>query len=199
MCFRISVPRAPCPVPRAPHPAPRAPCPASRAPCPVPRAPQYNASMKIALGADHAGYELKNRIKVWLAQQGHQPLDEGTNAPDSVDYPDYARKVAESVVRRESDFGILVCGSGIGMAIAANKVPGIRAANVTTENEAALSREHNNANVLTLGARILKDDDARRIVDKWLHTQFAGGRHQQRVDKITAIEREEKLTADQRG
>ena len=148
--------------------------------------------MKIALGADHAGFELKDRIKVWLVQQGYQTHDEGTHAPDSVDYPDYARKVAEDVAAHRADVGILVCGSGIGMAIAANKVPGIRAANVTSENEAALSREHNNANVLTLGARILKDDVARRIVDKWLHTQFAGGRHQQRLDKISAIEAEAK-------
>ena len=153
--------------------------------------------MKIALGADHAGFELKNKLKVWLHQQGHQPLDEGTNAPDSVDYPDYARKVGEDVAAHRADLGILVCGSGIGMAITANKVPGIRAANVSSEYEAQMCREHNNANVLTLGARILKDDEARKIVDKWLSTQFAGGRHQQRVDKITAIEREEHLAADQ--
>jgi ribose 5-phosphate isomerase B len=154
--------------------------------------------MKIALGADHAGFELKDRLKVWLGQQGHQTHDVGTTGPDSVDYPDYARKVGEDVAAHRADVGILVCGSGIGMAIAANKVQGVRAANVTSENEAALSREHNNANVLTLGARILKDDDARRIVERWLHTQFAGGRHQQRVDKISAIEAEAKSAADQR-
>ncbi len=153
--------------------------------------------MKIALGADHAGYELKNRIKAWLAQQGHTPLDEGTNAPDSVDYPDYARRVADDVSSHRAELGILVCGTGIGMAITANKVPGIRAANVSSEFEAQMSREHNNANVLTLGARILSDDEAQRIVAKWLGTQFAGGRHQNRVDKIMAIEKEE-LAADKR-
>ena len=148
--------------------------------------------MKIALGADHAGFELKDRIKVWLAQQGYQVHHEGTNGPESVDYPDFARKVGEDVARQRADLGILVCGSGIGMAITANKVPGVRAANVSSEYEAQMSREHNNANVLTLGARILKDDEARKIVDKWLHTTFAGGRHQQRVDKISAIEAEER-------
>ncbi len=153
--------------------------------------------MKIALGADHAGFELKNKIKDWLAQQGIQVNDEGTNGPESVDYPDYARKVGEDVAGALADLGILVCGSGIGMAIAANKVTGVRAANVSSEYEAQMSREHNDANVLTLGARILKDDEARKIVDKWLHTEFAGGRHQQRVDKIAAIERDEKLVADQ--
>jgi ribose 5-phosphate isomerase B len=153
--------------------------------------------MKIALGADHAGYQLKDQIKQHLAQQGIELRDEGTSSPESVDYPDLARAVAHDVAEQRANLGILVCGSGIGMAIAANKVDGIRAANVTSEYEAQMSREHNNANVLTLGARILKDDEARKIVDKWLTTQFAGGRHQQRVDKITAIEREEHLAADQ--
>ena len=145
--------------------------------------------MKIALGADHAGFELKNKIKSWLDEQGIPVADQGTNSSDSVDYPDYARKVAEDVVGKRADLGILVCGSGIGMAIAANKVAGVRAANVTTEYEAQLSREHNNANVLALGARILSEEDARKIVTKWLDTQFAGGRHQQRVEKIAALEK----------
>jgi ribose 5-phosphate isomerase B len=147
--------------------------------------------MKIALGADHAGYELKDKIKQHLQQQGLQVQDEGTNSGESVDYPDYARMVGHDVNERRADFGILVCGSGIGMAIAANKVPGVRAANVSTEYEAQMSREHNNANVLALGARILKEDEAFKIVDKWLATQFAGGRHKRRVEKITGIEKEE--------
>jgi ribose 5-phosphate isomerase B len=147
--------------------------------------------MKIALGADHAGYELKDKIKQHLQQQGLQVQDEGTNSGESVDYPDYARMVGHDVSEQRADFGILVCGSGIGMAIAANKVPGVRAANISTEYEAQMSREHNNANVLTLGARILKEDDAFKIVDKWLATQFAGGRHERRVEKITEIEKEE--------
>ena len=147
--------------------------------------------MKIALGADHAGYELKDKIKQHLQQQGFQVQDEGTNSSASVDYPDYARMVGHDVSEQRADLGILVCGSGIGMAIAANKVPGVRAANVSSEYEAQMSREHNNANVLALGARILKEDDAVRIVDKWLATQFAGGRHERRVEKITEIEKEE--------
>jgi ribose 5-phosphate isomerase B len=147
--------------------------------------------MKIALGADHAGYELKDQIKQHLREQSIDVLDEGTSSPESVDYPDYARAVAHDVIERRANWGILVCGSGIGMAIAANKVDGIRAANVSSEYEAQMSREHNNANVLALGARILKPDEAIRIVDRWLSTQFAGGRHERRVEKISAIEKEE--------
>jgi len=147
--------------------------------------------MKISLGADHAGYQLKEKIKQWLAQQGIEVTDHGANSLDSVDYPDYARDVAHDVAGKRADWGILVCGSGIGMAMAANKVPGVRAANVTSEVEAQLSREHNDANVLAIGARILDDAAAFKIVDTWLHTGFAGGRHQGRVDKITALEREE--------
>jgi ribose 5-phosphate isomerase B len=147
--------------------------------------------MRIALGADHAGYELKDKIKLHLQQQGIDVRDEGTSSAESVDYPDYARSVAHDVSGQRADLGILVCGSGIGMAITANKVDGIRAANVSTEYEAQMSREHNNANVLALGARIITADEAFRIVDKWLTTQFAGGRHERRVEKIMAIEKEE--------
>ncbi len=147
--------------------------------------------MKIAIGADHAGYELKEKIKQRLVQQGIQVQDQGTVSNESVDYPDFARKVGEEVAGKQVEYGVLVCGSGIGMSIAANKVPGVRAANVTTEYEAQMSREHNDANVLAVGARILKDEEAFAIVDKWLHTPFAGGRHQRRVDKITEIERQE--------
>jgi ribose 5-phosphate isomerase B len=146
------------------------------------------SGMKIALGADHAGFELKDKIKHWLVEQGIEVRDEGTNSGESVDYPDYARKVGEDVAEKRADLGILVCGSGIGMSIAANKVPGVRAANVTSEYEAEMSRQHNDANVLALGARILSEDEARKIVDKWLHSSFSAGRHQRRVDKIAAIE-----------
>jgi ribose 5-phosphate isomerase B len=147
--------------------------------------------MKIALGADHAGYELKDKIKQHLQQKGFLLQDEGTSSGESVDYPDYAQRVAHDVSQGRADLGILVCGSGIGMAITANKVSGIRAANVSTGYQAQLSREHNNANVLTLGARILKDDEALQIVDQWLATPFAGGRHERRVEKIASVEREE--------
>jgi ribose 5-phosphate isomerase B len=154
--------------------------------------------MKIALGADHAGYQLKDQIKQHLEQQGISVRDEGTFSAESVDYPDYARAVAHDISEQRADLGILVCGSGIGMAITANKVDGIRAANVSTEYEAQMSREHNNANVLALGARILDPDQAFRIVDKWLATPFAGGRHERRVEKIMAIEKEEDAAGIQR-
>src|SRR5712671_7047213 len=146
--------------------------------------------MRIALGADHAGYQLKDQIKQHLQQQGIDVRDEGTSSAESVDYPDYARAVSHEVSEQRADFGILVCGSGIGMAITANKVDGIRAANVSTEYEAQMSREHNNANILALGARIVSTDEAFRIVDKWLATPFAGGRHERRVEKIMAIEKD---------
>ena len=154
--------------------------------------------MKIAIGADHAGFELKEKIKARLKQQGIEVQDQGTASTESVDYPDFARKVGESVAGKKADLGVLVCGSGIGMAIAANKVPGIRAANVSTEYESEKSREHNDANVVTIGSRILDDAKAFSIVDIFLKTAFAGGRHQQRVDKIAAIEREEKVSASRR-
>jgi ribose 5-phosphate isomerase B len=148
-------------------------------------------AMKIALGSDHAGFELKERIKHKLAAQGVAVDDRGTDSTASCDYPDFARAVAEEVAAREADLGILVCSTGIGMSIAANKVPGIRAAKVDTEFEAERSREHNDANVLTLGASIIDEDAAFKIVDKWLATPFAGGRHERRVQKIAAIERED--------
>lgn len=147
--------------------------------------------MKIALGADHAGFELKQKVHEYLEKEGYEVQDEGTFSNESVDYPDFAKKVGEDVVGKRADFGILVCGSGVGMSIAANKVPGVRAANASTEYEAQYSREHNNANVLALGARIIDEPKAMTIIDKWLSTPFAGGRHQRRVDKIMAIERDE--------
>lgn len=146
--------------------------------------------MRIALGADHAGYELKEKLKPYLQARGDAVDDCGTASTASCDYPDFAHAVATRVASGSAKYGILVCGSGIGMAIAANKTPGIRAANVDSEYEAQLSREHNDANVLTLGARILGEEQARKIVDLWLATPFAGGRHQRRVDKITELERE---------
>jgi ribose 5-phosphate isomerase B len=145
--------------------------------------------MRIALGADHAGYLLKDQIRQYVADRGHQVIDEGTNTSDSVDYPDYAVKVAEDVAAGRAERGILVCGSGIGMAITANKIPSIRAANICSEYEAQMSREHNNLNVLTLGARILDENDAKHIVQIWLDTPFSGGRHSGRLDKIQEIEK----------
>ncbi len=145
-------------------------------------------SMKIALGADHAGFELKEKIRQHLVDKGIQVDDRGTHSTESVDYPDFALAVGEQVAAKKADYGILVCGSGIGMSIAANKVTGIRAANVDSEVEAQLSREHNNANVLALGARLLDEATAMNIVDRWLNTAFAGGRHNRRIAKISEIE-----------
>ena len=148
----------------------------------------YTYRMRIALGADHAGVALKQDIKQQLDERGISYTDFGTNTTESVDYPEYAQKVGDAVAGGQFDRGILFCGSGIGMAIAANKVPGIRAAAVFDPTAARLSREHNDANVLSLAERVTPADEARRIVDAFLDTPFAGGRHQRRVDKITAIE-----------
>lgn len=148
-------------------------------------------AMKIALGADHAGFELKNHVKQHLAGRGIQVEDLGAHTSDSVDYPDFAREVAERVAGHEADLGVLVCGTGIGMAISANKVPGIRAANCDSVFTAQMAREHNDANVLTLGARVLEPGAAKEVVDAWLNASFAGGRHQRRIDKIHSIEQQE--------
>src|SRR5579862_4283305 len=147
--------------------------------------------MKVALGADHGGFELKEKIRQHLVDRGVSVEDIGTHSAAPVDYPDYARAVGEKVVAQRADRGILVCGAGIGMSIAANKIPGIRAANVHTEVEAQLSREHNNANVLTLGGRLIDDASALKIVDRWLNTEFSkDSRHVQRLEKITELEHE---------
>ena len=144
--------------------------------------------LAIALGADHAGWELKEACKAWLIDHGHQVLDFGTHSPESVDYPDYAAQVAEAVAVTKVDRGVLVCGTGIGMAIAANKVPGVRAAACSDPFTARMSREHNDANVLCLGARLTGRDMAQDILQIWLDTSFAGDRHARRVGKINALE-----------
>lgn len=145
--------------------------------------------MRIALGADHAGFSLKEEIKTALAELGLVVDDLGTTSSDAVDYPDFAERVARGVAEGRFDRGILVCGTGIGMGIAANKIPGIRAATVTDVEMARLSREHNNANVLAVGARILDRRRALEIVRTFLETPFVGDRHQRRVDKITNLEK----------
>jgi ribose 5-phosphate isomerase B len=144
----------------------------------------------IALGADHAGFELKERLKARLAERGHRLLDVGTHSSDSVDYPDFAAAVAARVGGGQAECGVLVCGTGIGMAIAANKVPGVRAAPCGDVESARLSREHNDANVLALGARTTGFEAALAIVEAWLDAAFQGGRHARRVDKIAALERD---------
>jgi ribose 5-phosphate isomerase B len=143
----------------------------------------------IALGADHAGYELKEALKGWLINQGYHVLDLGTHSTESVDYPDYAALVGESVADHKVERGLLVCGTGIGMAMAANKVPGVRAALCGDLYTARMSREHNDANVLVLGGRLMGAEMAADILRAWLETDFAGGRHARRVHKITDIER----------
>ncbi len=142
----------------------------------------------MALGADHAGYRVKERIKAYLEAAGYRVTDFGTQSEDSVDYPDYARQVAENVAAGQNDLGILVCGTGIGMGMTANKVPGIRAAVAHDSYTARMGREHNNANVLTLGARVVDEKKAVEIVEAFLAASFAGGRHERRVEKIDQLD-----------
>ena len=141
--------------------------------------------MNIVVGADHGGYTLKDLIAKWLKEQGHRVVDVGCNSAESVDYPDYASKAVDEIIKGSADCGILVCGTGIGMSIAANRHYGIRAANCFDENTAALSREHNNANMLCLGARVLDDNTALKMVKIWIDTEFGGGRHQKRIEKFS--------------
>ena len=142
--------------------------------------------MHVAIGSDHAGFELKEAVKTFLAAEHHEVFDVGTHNQDPVDYPDYAHRLAEALGQGRAEFGILVCGAGIGMSIAANRHAGIRAANCIDERMAALAREHNDANVLCLGSRLLDPDQAKKIVWTFLETPFGGGRHRRRVDKIEA-------------
>lgn len=144
--------------------------------------------MKIAIASDHAGFELKQRIVAALTAEGHEVQDFGTASDEPVDYPDYAEPAARAVAGGDVERGILVCGSGVGVAMVANKVDGVRAASVHDADEAELSRRHNDANVLTLGGRTTIPDQAVAIVDTFLNTEFEGGRHQRRVDKIAVVE-----------
>jgi ribose 5-phosphate isomerase B len=147
--------------------------------------------MKIAIASDHAGFEEKERLKPLLDELGIQYEDLGTDSEASVDYPDFARKVGEEVASGHVDQGLLVCGSGTGMAIAANKVPGVRAAVAWNEEIATLAREHNDANVLSLGARVTSPADLAKIVRAWFAAHFDAGRHARRVQKIRDLELEE--------
>lgn len=140
--------------------------------------------MKIALAADHAGFEEKEKIKKTLDELGVEYTDMGTNSSESVDYPDFARKVGEAVAKGDVDQGLLLCGSGTGMAISANKVHGVRAAVAWSADIARLAREHNNANVLALPARFTSSDEMDKIVRAWFAADFEGGRHAKRVEKI---------------
>lgn len=141
--------------------------------------------MRIALSADHAGYELKDMLASWLGEIGHEVVDLGTNTADSVDYPDYGARLASAITGGEADRGIAVCGSGIGISIAANRDPGCRCALVSEPLSAALARSHNDANAIALGSRLIGPEMAKACVAAFLTTDFEGGRHQRRVDMLT--------------
>ena len=143
--------------------------------------------MRIALAADHAGYLLKDELARWLSDQGHEVIDLGTNGPESVDYPEYGRKLARAIASGEAERGIAVCGSGIGISIAVNREPKCRCARVDDPLSAELAREHNDANVLALGGRLIGTDMAKACVLAFLGTAFAGGRHQRRVNQLSQL------------
>ncbi len=146
--------------------------------------------MQIGLACDHGGFELKEALKVFLRSMGADPVDMGTYCEDSVDYPDLAMLVAEKISRGELEKGILICGTGIGMSIVANKFRGVRAALANDLYSSRFSREHTDSNVLVMGGRIVGKDLAKEIVKIWLNTPFAGGRHKKRLEKIEALEKE---------
>lgn len=146
--------------------------------------------MKISIASDHAGFEQKQALKAYLEEEGHEVTDRGPDSDERVDYPDFAELVAHDVAAGAAERGVLVCGTGIGMAVAANKVRGIRAANVTSPVFASLAREHNDANVVAVSGRFVDLASNREIVDAFLSTGFGGGRHAGRVEKIAALENE---------
>lgn len=143
---------------------------------------------RLSIGCDHGGFKQKAELAQWLEEQGYSVLNRGCDSAERVDYPDYAQLVAQDVASGAVDFGILVCGTGIGMAIAANKVRGIRAANITNVDFAKLTRQHNNANVLTLSGRFVSLEENKAIIEAFLNTDFEGGRHVGRIEKIAKIE-----------
>ena len=144
--------------------------------------------MKIVVGSDHAAYELKEAIKEKLIGEGHEVIDVGCDSPESVDYPKYGHAVGRTVASGEAERGIAVCGSGIGISIACNKVPGIRAALCTSVEMAEMCRRHNNANVVCMGARMISQDLAFDIIDKWMTTDFEGGKHLRRINEIEDLD-----------
>ncbi|NPV55542.1 MAG: ribose 5-phosphate isomerase B [Anaerolineae bacterium] len=165
------------------------PAPAAAAPQPAAAAPFPNANRSVAIGADHGGYELKELLKTDLIAQGYAVQDVGTHSQDAVDYPDLAFEVAKLVGNGTAWRGIMIDGAGIGSCMAANKVPGVRAGMAYDLSSALNSREHNDANLLTLGAGLIGANLAKQIVQTWLATEFGGGRHTRRVEKIKAIEK----------
>ncbi len=153
---------------------------------------------RIAIASDHAGFSVKETIRKYLESAGYAVSDLGTSSEESVDYPDYGKAVGERVVSKQADLGIAVCGTGMGISIAANKVPGVRAALAHDLHTARLAREHNDANVLALGGRVVSGEAAIRMVQVFLTTAYLGGRRQRRVDKISAIEKQERAEAAKR-
>jgi len=143
--------------------------------------------MNIALASDHAGYVLKDELAGWLRELGHEVTDLGTNGPESVDYPDFGKRLADAIASGSTERGVAVCGSGIGISIAVNRNRACRCARVDDPLSAALAREHNDANVLALGARLIGSDMAKACVSAFLGTDFAGGRHQRRVDQLSTL------------
>ena len=148
--------------------------------------------MKVAVGCDHGGFVLKDAVISTLEELGAQVVDMGTYSTESVDYPVYGKKVADAVANGECDLGVVMCGTGIGISIAANKVKGIRAAVVADEFMAEMTRRHNNANIIALGGRVITPEKAKSLVKAWYTAEFEGGRHQKRIDMITQIENEQK-------
>ena len=149
--------------------------------------------MKIAIGNDHAGYDMKLVIKGMLEEQGYELIDCGSHSTESCDFPIYAKKVADAVASGEAEKGILICGTGIGVSITANKVKGIRCALCNDILSAELTRQHNNTNILAFGARIIGEETAKAVVNKWMSTDFLGGKYQRRLDMVTAIENGEDI------
>lgn len=147
--------------------------------------------MKIAIGNDHVALEMKLEIKAYLESLGHEVMDFGTHTSERFDYPIAGEAVAHAVVEKEADCGILICGTGVGISLSANKVHGIRAVVCSEPYSARLSKQHNNTNILAFGARVIGIELAKMIVDEWLHAEFEGGRHQRRIDMIAAIEQKE--------
>ena len=152
--------------------------------------------MKIGIGNDHVAVELKNIIKEHLEQQGHEVVDFGTNSTERFDYPISGYAVGKAVASGDVDLGVLICGTGVGISLAANKVHGVRACVCSEPYSAKLSREHNNTNIIAVGARVVGSELAKMIVDEWLGAEFQGGRHQRRIDIIAEIEETQNLSTD---
>lgn len=154
--------------------------------------------MRIAMGNDHTAIEMKDTIKDFVIDKGHEVLDFGTNCPESCDYPVYGEKVARAVIKGDADLGIAICGTGVGISLACNKVRGIRACVCSEPYTARLSRMHNNSNVLCFGSRVIGEEMAKMITEEWLNARYEGGRHQRRVDMVMDIENR-KYSEDESG